>query len=155
MAGLSELQKTMRVYSDEPWSEQHNEVMRNHDEADALGENVKLGMFFYDRIVSRLKAADYRTFEDASTLYKTLLVWHHASLTLVRRIDDSESRGFPVDDAELLRDAFREVSSIADKVNGRIAALDMFIAGKGISAKEFLNELRSRRSPRREELPSE
>ena len=139
MAGLNSIGKRLEHYESqlEAWKEPHDEVMRNHDNAEALGEDANFGVYLYER----LRSFEARTFEEASGLYAGYLNWHRQTLCLIRAIEQSERRGFDVQGSDKLREAFRCVNAIADRISGRVTALDFFVNGQGVSEEDFLNSL--------------
>ena len=139
MAGLNAIGKRLEHYESqvESWKVPHAEVMREYDSADALGEEADFGVYLYNRLAS----FQARTFEEAKSHYEGYLYWHRQTLRLLRAIEESEKRGYSVEGADELRSAYRTVSFLADKIEGRVVALDSFLNGEGITDTEFLAQL--------------
>lgn len=133
MAGLRALSEKLACYAGtEPWKPAHETVMRNHDAADALKEDAAFGLYIYERLC----AFRPTTFEDSLALYEAYLNWHQRSLHLLRRIEASGQREFPVDNASEFRVAFEEVNAILDQLKGRKDAVEAFIDGRGEDFRE-------------------
>lgn len=130
MTALAAINKRLEAYQGqiEPW---------NHENAEPLGEAAYRGMFIYD-ILRKTKTT---TFVEAHTLYSAYLWWYKDTLLLVRSIEKSEQDGFEVEFSESLKSRFREANAFRSTFEERIEALGEFIGGRGIPAKEFLEQL--------------
>lgn len=139
MAGLTRLGKHLRGYADdgEAWKPDHVRVMALHDIADCLSEEVSYGLYLYQRLTSRTT----RTFEDAQSLYANYLDWYERSVPVLRYIEASEKKEFPVEGSAEFKAAFKDIHSQVAKIKGRIDALQEIIDGNGITAEEFLGSL--------------
>jgi hypothetical protein len=94
-------------------------------------------------IYRRLQSADPQTFEDAKDLYEAYVAWAEHSTLVLRAIDTLEAspQGAKVFSGQDLRRVFSDVSSHIDTFKDRIASLEVFISGNGLSAEKFLNAL--------------
>ncbi len=119
-------------------SEADNRV-RNSQSAHSLDDTAETGVSVY----KRLRRAEPETFEESKELYEMCIAWHQDTSAVLRAIDDLEHapQGVKVFSADELRAAFHEASTFIDRLKGRIAALDEFIAGNGIPAETFVDGL--------------
>lgn len=123
----------------ESLSNEADDRVRNSHTAHMLDELAETGVSVY----TRLRRAIPQTFEESKELYETYIAWHRDTTVVLREIDEVEGapQGVKVFSADDLRSTFRDVSTFIDKLTGRIAALDEFIAGNGVPAESFINGL--------------
>jgi hypothetical protein len=121
----------------EPWKKPHNEVMQNYGIADQLRNEAVVGADLYER----LRELRPRTFEESQMMYRYYVRWYEHSKRLENAIEESEQRGFVVEGIAGFRAAVCAVEAFIEIVRERITVLENFIAGRGIPAERFIEQL--------------